>query len=71
MPKQKTHKGLAKRIRVSKNGKVKVTHTGRRHLFSSKSGSKRRQNRKPVYLQGSRAKDYRDAIHNDPHNERA
>ncbi|MGI5832092.1 MAG: 50S ribosomal protein L35 [Thermoguttaceae bacterium] len=32
MPKLKTHKGVAKRFRVTKNGKVKHRHSGTSHL---------------------------------------
>ena len=32
MPKLKTHKGAAKRFRVTKNGKVKHRHAGTSHL---------------------------------------
>ena len=32
MPKQKTHKGIKKRFRVTANGKVKHRHSGTSHL---------------------------------------
>ncbi|MGB9625769.1 MAG: large ribosomal subunit protein bL35, partial [Phycisphaerae bacterium] len=37
MPKQKTHKGLAKRVKVTARGKVVRRHTFRGHLMSGKS----------------------------------
>jgi len=43
MPKMKTHKGLAKRMRLTAGGKVirsKKSHTS--HLMSSKSAKRRR-----------------------------
>ena len=40
MPKVKTHKGLAKRVKVSANGKVRRKKAGKGHLMSHKSGSK-------------------------------
>jgi large subunit ribosomal protein L35 len=43
MPKQKTHKGLAKRVRVTKTGKVMRGQAGARHLLSTKSGKRKRQ----------------------------
>ncbi len=46
MPKHKTHKGLAKRIRVTRNGKMLRGKAGRRHLLSHKSGKRKRQLRK-------------------------
>ena len=36
MPKNKSHKGLAKRIKLTKTGKVRVK---RRHLKSNKTGA--------------------------------
>ena len=43
MPKIKTHKGIAKRIKVTKNGKLKRAKAFRSHLMSSKSGKRRRK----------------------------
>ncbi len=39
MPKQKTHKGTAKRFRVTKNGKLMRMKIGRSHLRRKKSSS--------------------------------
>ncbi|MFO7897863.1 MAG: 50S ribosomal protein L35 [Planctomycetota bacterium] len=50
MPKQKTHKGLAKRVRVTRNGKVMRGKAGRRHLLSGKSGKRKRQLRKKAQV---------------------
>jgi large subunit ribosomal protein L35 len=36
MPKNKTHKGTAKRFRITGSGKVMRGHAGRRHNFESK-----------------------------------
>ena len=41
MPKLKTHKGTAKRFRVTKNGKVMRMLAGRTHLRRRKKGSKK------------------------------
>ncbi|MEM9416552.1 MAG: 50S ribosomal protein L35 [Planctomycetota bacterium] len=38
MPKLKTHKGIAKRIKVTANGKLKAGKRGRRHRNSHMSG---------------------------------
>ena len=43
MPKQKTHKGLSKRIRISPNGKVKFGKVGKGHLLSHKSSNRKRK----------------------------
>ena len=43
MPKQKTHKGLSKRVKVTARGKVKRKKAGMGHLMSSKTSKRRRQ----------------------------
>jgi len=50
MPKQKTHKGLLKRVKVTANGKVLRKRTFGGHLMSGKSGKRRRRIRKMVVL---------------------
>ncbi|MBN2376405.1 MAG: 50S ribosomal protein L35 [Sedimentisphaerales bacterium] len=42
MPKQKTHKGLAKRVKISGTGKVRRKSAGKGHLMSHKSGNRSR-----------------------------
>jgi large subunit ribosomal protein L35 len=37
MPKNKTHKGTAKRFRVTGSGKLRREQAGRRHLLEKKS----------------------------------
>jgi len=46
MPKNKRHKGLLKRVRVSKTGKVRHRSAFHKHLSSHKSGKRLRQLRK-------------------------
>ena len=46
MPKQKTHKGLAKRVRVTRNGKIMRGHAGGSNLLSNKSRKRKRKLRK-------------------------
>jgi large subunit ribosomal protein L35 len=46
MPKAKTNKGTKKRVRVSKNGKVKFRHAFTGHLQSSKASNRRRKLRR-------------------------
>ena len=50
MPKQKTHKGLAKRIKVTALGKIKHKCAGSGHLMSSKNAKRRRRLRTPAML---------------------
>ncbi len=42
MPKLKTHSGTKKRVRVSKNGKIRVGHPNKNHFLQKKSGSRKR-----------------------------
>jgi large subunit ribosomal protein L35 len=43
MPKQKTHKGLKKRFKVTASGKIKHRKAGTSHLLSHKSSKRKRQ----------------------------
>jgi large subunit ribosomal protein L35 len=43
MPKQKTHKGLKKRIKITSSGLVKGRHSGAGHLMSGKNAKRRRR----------------------------
>ena len=62
MPKQKTHKGAAKRIRVTATGKIKRGHAYRSHLMSSKSSKRRRQLRRKTIMTGPQARDIKKRI---------
>ncbi len=50
MPKNKTHKGLLKRIRITKTGKVKHNRAGMKHLRSSKSPTRLRRLRSASWM---------------------
>jgi large subunit ribosomal protein L35 len=56
MPKNKTHKGLLKRIRLTKTGKVKHKTCGGSHLKSNKSGAQIRDFRKNKTMSRGEAK---------------
>lgn len=43
MPKQKTRKSVAKRVKITGTGKVKRTAAGRGHLLTGKSRKRKRQ----------------------------
>ncbi len=43
MPKLKTHKGTAKRVRLTATGKAKRGHAYARHILTSKSTKRKRQ----------------------------
>jgi large subunit ribosomal protein L35 len=42
MPKLKTHKGAAKRFRLTASGKVKRGHSHARHILTKKSAKRKR-----------------------------
>ena len=46
MPKLKTNKGAAKRLKLTKSGKIKRGSPGRRHHAKSKNAKRRRRLRK-------------------------
>ncbi|RPI84502.1 MAG: 50S ribosomal protein L35 [Planctomycetaceae bacterium] len=56
MPKQKTHKGMKKRYKVTATGKVKHRKAFRGHLLSGKTGSRKRHLRQAGIVTGVRAK---------------
>lgn len=43
MPKQKTHKGLSKRVKITATGRVRHKRTGGGHLMSGKNAKRRRR----------------------------
>ncbi|MCC6426808.1 MAG: 50S ribosomal protein L35 [Phycisphaerales bacterium] len=54
--KNKSHKGLLKRVRITKTGLVKHRSTGHKHLRSGKGGKKLRQMRKDPLMSSPEAK---------------
>lgn len=53
MPKQKTHSGAKKRFNLTKNGKVKLSHAGKRHILNKKTTKRKRGLRKGDYADAS------------------
>lgn len=49
MPKSKSHKGLLKRIKITKTGKIRFRSPNSRHLKSNKTGAAVRSYRRPRY----------------------
>ena len=43
MPKQKTHKGLSKRVKITATGKILRGRVGGGHLMSGKNAKRRRK----------------------------
>ncbi|MBN3037849.1 MAG: 50S ribosomal protein L35 [Candidatus Omnitrophica bacterium] len=50
MPKIKTHKGLAKRFKRTKSGKIKRSKAGRGHLLGHKTRKRKRHLRKSAII---------------------
>ncbi len=53
MPKVKTHRGAAKRFRLTKGGKVKRAKMGSAHLLAKKSPKRKRHLRKSTLVDGA------------------
>ncbi len=55
MPKQKTHKGIKKRFKISANGKVLHRSAGTSHLAARMSQKRKRKLRGTTVLDGAEA----------------
>ncbi|MCL4357437.1 50S ribosomal protein L35 [Patescibacteria group bacterium] len=62
MPKLKTHSGTKDRVKISKNGKVRVGHPNMNHFLGKKSGSRKRSLRGLKTRQGSIAKNVKRSL---------
>lgn len=60
--KPKTHKSVAKRVKITGTGKVMMGRPGRRHLAEAKTAKRRRQLRRKIVLSGKFASHYRLAV---------
>ena len=56
MPKQKTHKGMKKRFKVTASGKATKRSAFRGHILSKKSGKRKRGLRKGSLVLGAEAR---------------
>ncbi|GAB4134897.1 MAG: 50S ribosomal protein L35 [Planctomycetaceae bacterium] len=62
MPKQKTHKGMKKRFKLTASGKPKHRKAFRGHKLSHKGAKRVRQLRQDGYVSGKEAATIRDAL---------
>ena len=62
MPKLKTHKGTAKRIKMTSTGKLTRRRAFGGHMLAKKSKSRKRALNKPATITGSMAKNARRAL---------
>lgn len=63
MPKQKTHKGAAKRFKVTAKGKVLRGHSMHSHILTKKSTKRKRNLRKTTTVVGKFAQTIREMLH--------
>lgn len=63
MPKQKSHKGAAKRFKVTATGKVKRGHSMHSHILTKKTTKRKRRLRKSVLVSPAFAKQIKEMIH--------
>ncbi|HMQ10890.1 MAG TPA: 50S ribosomal protein L35 [Oligoflexia bacterium] len=50
MPKMKSRRGAAKRLKITKSGKIKAKKANLRHILTSKDPKRKRQLRKRMYI---------------------
>lgn len=62
MPKQKTHRGAAKRLSLTKSGLVKRARSYKRHILNKKSTKRKRNLRRTGYVAASVAKTMKKLI---------
>ena len=62
MPKLKTHKGTAKRIKLTSTGKLMRRRAFGGHMLAKKSKSRKRNINTPAIVKGSMAKNVKRAL---------
>jgi len=63
MPKQKTHKGAAKRFKITAGGKVMRNHSMRSHILTKKTTKRKRHLRQQAEVQGKFVNKVKDLLH--------
>lgn len=63
MPKQKTHKGAAKRFKVTAGGKVVRGHAMHSHILTKKTTKRKRNLRKSVVVSPAFAAIVKEMLH--------
>ena len=62
MPKQKTHKGAAKRLETTGTGKIKRYQAFKRHILTKKATKRTRNLRKAAYVASTEARTMKKLI---------
>lgn len=63
MPKQKTHKGAAKRFKVTGSGKVVRHHANHSHILTKKTTKRKRNLRKATLVSPAFADAIKEMLH--------
>ena len=63
MPKQKTHKGLSKRVKITASGKVRYRRAGGGHLMSGKNAKRRRRVTSSAIMTTAAARRVKNELH--------
>lgn len=63
MPKQKTHKGAAKRFKITGRGKVMRNHSMHSHILTKKTTKRKRKLRKKTRVDGVFEKKVKELLH--------
>jgi len=62
MPKMKTHKGAAKRFKLTGTGKIKRRQANKRHILEKKAPKRKRQLRPSTLVSDGDAKNIKRAL---------
>ncbi len=62
MPKLKTHRGAAKRFKITATGKIKRSKAYKSHLLTKKRAKRKRSLRKPAYVDSANLKAIKKAL---------
>jgi large subunit ribosomal protein L35 len=62
MPKLKTHKGIKKRVKVTKSGKIKRHKAFKSHILTKKTSKRKRHLRKPDTMDKTYQKRYKKLL---------
>ena len=58
MPKQKTNRSVLKRVKITKNGKIRRSKAFRRHLLAGRTRKRKRNLRRPGFVSPGERKSY-------------
>lgn len=63
MPKQKTHRGAAKRFKISAGGKLVRRQSMKSHILTKKTRKRKRRLRQQVVTTGKTARNVKELLH--------